>query len=203
MIYSTKIFATKIYPTKIRHYSNLGGQPNQRGSTLLLALVMLVLLTLMAISAINSTTSSIQVVGNAQFREEANAAAQQAIEKVISSNFTISPAAAATAASGTVAFGLASYNVTVAVPTCTSSVALTNGELNPTNSADKPCLASGAGNNTGIIGATGTAVATAQSWCYQQKWDIRATVDDANNTGANTAMHQGVFTRVPVGTSCP
>jgi len=47
------------------------------------------LLTLIAISAMNSTTSSIQVVGNAQFREEAGAAAQQGIESIISSNFTI------------------------------------------------------------------------------------------------------------------
>ncbi|MBC7756786.1 MAG: pilus assembly protein [Bdellovibrio sp.] len=193
-----------MYTTKIGRYSRPStGQPNQRGSTLLVALVMLVLLTLMAISANNSTTSSIQVVGNAQYREEANAAAQQAIENVISSNFTANPTAAATAASTTVSFGAASYNVTVATPICTSSVAITNGELNPTtNPADKNCLASGTGNNTGIIGATGTAVATAQSWCYKQKWDISATVTDAN-TGANTTLHQGVFTKVPVGTGCP
>src|SRR5450759_2379551 len=61
----------------------------QRGSTLLVALIMLVLLTLIAVSAINSTTSSIQVVGNAQFQQEANAAAQKAIEIVLSnSNFS-------------------------------------------------------------------------------------------------------------------
>ena len=166
---------------------------------------MLVLLTLMAISAINSTTSSIQVVGNAQFREEANAAAQQAIENVISSNFTANPTAAATAASTAVSFGVASYNVTVAVPTCTSSVAITNAELDPDVATDKPCFAGtggGAGGGGGIIGAAGTSISTAQSWCYKQKWDIRATVTDAN-TGANTTLHQGVFTKVPVGTVCP
>ena len=56
----------------------------QRGSTLLVALIMLALLTLVAVSAINSTTTSLQMVGNAQFSEEADAAAQQAIENVIS-----------------------------------------------------------------------------------------------------------------------
>ena len=173
--------------TKFGRYDRRAtAQPNQRGSTLLVALVMLMLLTLMAISAINSTTSSIQVVGNAQFREEANAAAQQAIENVISSNFTANPTAAAAAASTTVNFGAASYNVTVAVPTCTSSVAITNGELNPNIPADKPCFSG----------------AKPQSWCFKQKWDILATVTDAN-TGANTALHQGVFTKVPVGTGCP
>ena len=193
-----------IITTKIGRYSRLGaGQPNQRGSTLLVALVMLVLLTLMAISAINSTTSSIQVVGNAQFREEASAAAQQAIENVISSNFTSNPTAAATAASTTVSFGVASYNVTVAVPTCTSSVAITNGELNPDIPADKPCIGgSGGGGGGGIFGSAGAPISTAQSWCYKQKWDIRATVSDAK-TDAKTTLHQGVFTKVPVGTGCP
>lgn len=192
-----------INTTKIGRYSRLGaGQPNQRGSTLLVALVMLVLLTLMAISAINSTTSSIQVVGNAQFREEANAAAQQAIENVISSNFTANPTAAAAAASTTVSFGVASYNVTVAVPTCTSSVAITNGELNPDIPADKPCIGGSQSNNPGFFGPNGLPKPTTQSWCFKQKWDILATVTDAN-TGANTTLHQGVFTKVPVGTACP
>src|SRR5665647_3788905 len=65
----------------------------QRGSTLLVALIMLVLLTLVAVSAINTASSSIQIVGNAQYREEATAAAQQAIENVISNaNFqTVAP----------------------------------------------------------------------------------------------------------------
>ena len=190
-----------IYATKIRRYNRLSGQPNQRGSTLLLALVMLVLLTLMAISAINSTTSSIQVVGNAQFREEANAAAQQAIEKVISKNFTLNPTAASTAASGTVAFGAASYNVTVAVPKCISSVPMTNAELNRNVAADKYCF-KGTGSGQVIFLADGTVTSTDPSWCLKQKWDIRATVDDAN-TGAKTTLHQGVFMKVKTTTVCP
>lgn len=190
-----------IYVNKTRRYGRLSTQPNQRGSTLLLALVMLVLLTLMAISAINSTTSSIQIVGNAQFREEANAAAQQAIEKVISKNFTLNPTAAATAASGTVAFGAASYNVTVAVPTCTSSVPMTNIELDRNVAADKPCF-SGTGSGQVIFLPNGTVTSTDPSWCVKQKWDIVATVSDAN-TGANTTLHQGVFSKVPTGAGCP
>ena len=170
----------------------------QRGSTLLVALIMLVLLTLAAISAMNATTSGIQTVGNAQFREEATAAAQQGIEQMISSNFTAAPAAATVP----VTFGAATYTAQVEVPTCTSSIGLTNGELNPAIAADAVCLGSGAASNTGIIGAGGVVSPTAQSWCYKQQWDIRATVTDTN-TGANAAVHQGVFTRVPAGTPCP
>lgn len=170
----------------------------QRGSVLLVSLVMLMLLTLLAISAMKTTTTGIQIVGNAQFREEANAAAQQGIEQIISGDFTIAPAASAVA----VTFGAASYTAQVEVPTCTSSIGLTNGELNAAIAADAVCLGSGALGNTGIIGATGTVTASAQSWCYKQQWDIRATVADVD-TGANTAMHQGIFIRVPVGTDCP
>ncbi len=170
----------------------------QRGSTLLVALIMLVLLTLIAISAMNATTTSIHVVGNAQFREEANAAAQQGIEQIISSNFTAAPAASAVA----VTFGAATYTAQVETPTCTRSIGITNGELNPAIAADAVCLGSGAASNTGIVGASGVMSPTAQSWCYKQQWDIRATVADTN-TGANTAVHQGVYTRVPAGTACP
>jgi Tfp pilus assembly protein PilV len=171
----------------------------QYGSTLIVALVMLILLTLIAISAMNATTSSIQVVGNAQFREEANTAAQQAIEGVISSNFTTAPVAATVP----VTVGAASYTVQVAVPTCTSSIAITNADLDVTKAADLPCIASGAASNTGIMSASGGgAVPTAQSWCYKQRWDIGATVNDAN-TGTNAEVHQGVYLRVVAGTACP
>lgn len=172
----------------------------QRGSTLIVALIMLVLLTLIAVSAINSTTSSIQVVGNAQFREEAGAVAQQAIEQVISSNFTINPVSSPISVDIN-NDGHADYTGQVDAPTCASSISLTNNQLNPFNPADQPCLSSGQAINTGIVGASGV-VSTSQSWCYRQSWDIKSTVADSNS-GANTAVHQGVYIRVPTGTACP
>ena len=170
----------------------------QRGSTLLVALVMLMLLTMIAISAMTATTSGIQIVGNAQFREEAGAAAQQGIENIISSNFTALPAASNVA----VTFGAANYVAAVSVPVCTSSVGITNAQLiPPTLPANVVCLGSGAATNTGIVGASGV-VSSGQSWCFQQNWEVSATVTDAN-TGANTTVHQGVYIRVPAGTGCP
>src|SRR3989338_1353347 len=127
----------------------------QQGSTLLVALVMLVLLTLIALSAMNATTTSIQVVGNAQFREEANAVAQQAIEGVISSNFTILPASSVVPADMN-SDGTTDVLVQVAVPTCKSSMPLTNNMLDESDPLDAVCVSSGALQNTGIIGATGT-----------------------------------------------
>ena len=169
----------------------------QRGSTLLVALVMLMLLTLVALSAMNASTTNLEVVGNAQLREEANAAAQLAIEQVISSNFTASPASSVVTAN----VGGTNYIATVAVPTCKNTVPIVNSELDPSNPLDAVCLSSGSMQNTGVMNASGV-VSTTQSWCYQQTWDVNATVNDSD-TGANANVHQGVSLRVPAGTDCP
>jgi type II secretory pathway pseudopilin PulG len=168
----------------------------QRGSTLLVALVMLMLLTLIAFAAMNASTTSIQVVGNAQFREEAGAAAQKAIEGVISNNFTANPVAS----SAVVNVGGTNYVANVAVPTCKSSLPITNAQLDAANPDDAVCLGSGAAQNSGVMGASGT-VSTAQSWCYKQMWEVNATVADGD-TGAQANVHQGVSLRVPAGTGC-
>ncbi|RFC37138.1 MAG: Type II secretory pathway, pseudopilin PulG [Candidatus Nitrotoga sp. LAW] len=170
---------------------------NQRGSTLLVALVMLMLLTLVALSAMNASTTSIEVVGNAQFREEANAAAQQAIEGVISNNFTANPVSSVV----TVNVGGTNYDAVVAVPTCKNTVPLINSELDANNPEDAVCLSSGSLQNTGVMNASGV-LSTTQPWCYQQTWEVNATVNDSD-TGASTSVHQGVSLRVPAGTDCP
>lgn len=143
----------------------------QRGSTLLVALIMLVLLTLIALSAIKSTTSSIQVVGNAQFREEAKAAAQTAIENVMSTGgFKTTPPAAQNIDVNQ--DGTADYTVTFApAPSCLSAKAVAAGDAN----VPAVCASS--------IGAI----------CFWTTWDIRAVVSDAQ-TGASVVLHQGVKT---------
>lgn len=175
----------------------------QHGSTLLIALIILVLLTVIALSAMTSTTTSLQIVGNAQFKEEATTAAQAAIENVISSNFTAAPAAS----TATVAVGTGSYSVAVEKPVCISSVKLLNGDLQESDPAFKDCRTSDSLVNTGILVQTTetstTAIASLQSWCYQQQWDIRATVNDTATTQVSTAVHQGVSLKVPAGTTCP
>lgn len=144
----------------------------QRGSTLLVALVMLVLMTLLAISAMTSTTNSVQVVGNAQFLEEANAAGQQAIENVISSRafMATAPTAQNIDINGD---GVADYNVTFTpAPTCVSYKATSPSDA----SVPKECF-----------GSTG-------SLCYWTVWDVAAVVTDAHGSGATTTVHQGVRT---------
>ncbi|MDH4216601.1 MAG: hypothetical protein OEV23_06890 [Gallionella sp.] len=145
----------------------------QRGSTLLVALIMLVLLTLIALSAMKSTTSSIQVVGNAQFREEARAVAQKAIERVISNgNFrNTAPAPQNIDVNGD---GTADFTVTFEpAPSCLSATAVAPGD------AGVPPVCAG-----GIGGGAA---------CFWTLWDITARVSDVQ-TGASVVLHQGVKT---------
>jgi hypothetical protein len=57
----------------------------QRGTTLLVVLVMLVVLTLLAVSGMRMGTSSLQIVGNMQARRYVDNVAQQAMEDVMNS----------------------------------------------------------------------------------------------------------------------
>ena len=66
---------------------------NQNGAALVIGLIMLVLITLMLITALNLGTTNFRAVANMQYRSEAVAAANKAIEQVMSTPFTAAPAA--------------------------------------------------------------------------------------------------------------
>jgi len=146
----------------------------QRGSTLLVALIMLVLMTLIAISAMNATTGSVQIVGNAQFREEANAAGQQAIENVISTSTfkTTAPAAQTVDVNGD---GVTDYTVAFTpAPSCISYTNIEDPEAGT-------MLFDGRAKCMGNL-------------CYWVVWDVTAVVTDAHGSGATATVHQGVRT---------
>ena len=168
----------------------------QRGSTLVTALIMLVVLTLLVVSSIRSSNTNLRIAGNMQMQEEAVAAAQQALEQTISYNFTAAPAANNLNVDIN-NDGVADYAVTVSTPTCLGSVALTNSTPN----LPSACLSSGAATNTGIVSASGAAISTSQSWCYEQQWEIQASAVNAS-IGATAGVHQGVALKVPAGTGC-
>lgn len=170
----------------------LNAHIQQRGATLITSLVMLVVLTLLVISAINSSRSNLRIAGNMQMHEEVVAAAQQATEQVISSNFTKAPASAVVA----VNVNNAAYTANISTPVCTGSSPLTNDTPN----LPPQCISSSTAQNTGIIFTSGAA-ATLTSWCLAQQWDVRTQVDD-NVTGASVTLHQGVSMNVDVGTNC-
>lgn len=170
----------------------------QSGSTLLISLVLLVMLTLFVLTVVNTTNINSRIAGNMQTITEAQAAAQQAIEEVISTpNFSTNPAGVPP----TVAVNVnneKTYTVNVPTPTCISIVPIRTVDLDITKPDDAACIGSGSVVAAGIVGTGGAG----NSLCSNSQWDVAANVADAA-TSTSVAVHQGVAVRVPVGTACP
>jgi type II secretory pathway pseudopilin PulG len=143
---------------------------SQRGAALIVGLIMLVLVTVMLISALVLSTSGFRSVSNMQFREEAIAAANRAIDQVISSNFTAVP----TAEEINVDInddGVVDYVVAIDEPVCVSAAQAFG--------ADPSSL------------ALPVAMTVASTW--NTVWDVRAVVaPDSNAGGAAVVVRAGV-----------
>jgi hypothetical protein len=68
-------------------------RPSEAGATLVVSLIMLTLITLMIMAALAIGGANFRTVTNMQFRDEAIAAANKAIDQVVSSPFALAPAA--------------------------------------------------------------------------------------------------------------
>jgi hypothetical protein len=192
------------------------GMRSQRGTTLIVALIMLVLLTLFAVSSFNTANTNLKVVGNMQQKNEALNAAQAAIESVISTpQFIANPAnavpvpcaAANTMCTDVTGDGMADFTTTLIgpdyptpphQPTCVTVRPIKNQELVLTNPEDLGCAA-GQMQQFGVAGAV-----TGDSLCANTVWEIKArTVSSLS--GATVIETQGVGVRISTddaGTSC-
>jgi hypothetical protein len=187
----------------------------QRGTTLIVALIMLVLLTLFAVSSMNTANTNLRVVGNMQEKNEALAATQQVLESVISTpQFISNPANAVPmpcgqankACTDVTGDGVPEFTTTLlgpdaaapAQPTCITVSPIKNQNLTLTDPEDLGC-ASGQQQQFGVAGAV-----TGDSLCANTVWELRArTVSE--NTGATVTVTQGVGVRVSAdaaGSSC-
>lgn len=147
-----------------------GRNGRQRGAALIVGIIMLVLITLMLIMALNLGTSNFRAMSNMQFRNEAVAAANRAIELVISSPFTNAPAAE-TITVDMDNNGVTDYTVQIAVPQCVYAAQAFG--------ADPSSL------------SLPLAMSVASTW--NTVWDLRATVNASGNTGgAAVRVHSGV-----------
>lgn len=154
----------------------------QRGVTLVVGLIMLVLITLVVSTAFTLSTSNLKAVGNMQFRDEAVAAANIAVERLLSTDFTSAPAATAHDIDID-NDGVNDYVVNVAIPVCIKSIPLIN--LSETDPDYSKCAS----------GASGPTL------CYETIWDLNATVSAAGAaqmTGATASVHQGASKRLSV-----
>ena len=144
----------------------------QRGMTLVISLIMLTLVTLIVVAAMFLSTSNIRAVGNMQFRDEAIAAANVAIEQMIGSDFTTLPIAANIAVDID-QDGTDDYTVAVAAPVCMQAVPVGG------------TLATLSGVTSGVPSTTD----------YNTIWDIRAQVGSLS-TGASAVVRQGIRRRL-------
>lgn len=149
---------------------------SQRGATLIVGLIMLAVITLLVSSAFMLSSTNIKVVGNIQFRDEATAAANVALEQVITAFQGLN----ATPSAQTIQVNLNNdgtnfYSVAI-TPTCITSSVVGDGDgLGLKGDVETPGLSVGNGNIAGYITV----------------WNIQATVSD-NVTGASVVVHQGL-----------
>ena len=142
-------------------------QVRQRGATLVVALIVLTLITLLVVNAFTLSSSNLKAVGNMQARDESVAAANQAIELVISSSFTDAPVAQEVNVDIN-KDGTNDYTVAIALPKCIKAIEVPNPDK-----CDENLKALCAENN------------------WHTEWDVQATVGDAAS-GASVVVNQGV-----------
>jgi Tfp pilus assembly protein PilX len=182
----------------------------QRGATLLVALIMLVLMTLFALTSFNLGKSSLQIVGNMQGRNEGLAAAHSVIERAVSTTkFYETPSSVFFQPCGNVpntlcidTNGDGKPDITVTlqpIPVCVKAKVIQNALLVLTNPNDAGC-SMGTSQSFGIVGS-----ATGASMCADSTWEITANTAD-NLTQAKSTLVHGVGVRVStdnIGSSCP
>lgn len=153
----------------------------QRGAALVVSLIMLVLITLLVITALNLGSANFRAVSNAQFRDEAIAAANAAIQTRVSLPFDEAPGDSELSIDIN-NDGTNDYLVTV-TPTCISASLAENAD--PSSLSLPPSMS---------IAATWNTV-----------WDIAATVTD-DVTGASVTVRAGVrvlLNQTDRDTACP
>ncbi|MDO9597738.1 MAG: pilus assembly PilX N-terminal domain-containing protein [Azoarcus sp.] len=155
---------------------------SQRGASLVVGLIMLVIITLMVTQSLTLSTTNLQSAGNMQYRDEAIAAANMAIEATL---------ALSTVASGHTEpvdlnrDGTNDYTVAI-VRSCLRALAI-------------------AGSSETGRGSSVTFPVASTSQNYMVLWDYQATITDSA-TGTAIQVHQGINQRVSqsqCNTLCP
>ena len=176
----------------------------ERGVTLLVALVMLVVLTLFALTAIRTGNIGFKVVGNQQTQKLNEAAAQQAVEQVISNLANFDPRALP---STFVRTSPPKYAQRVCVNAAAGDdpVKIPAGGV-PVSSLDLPLCGSGTPVDVEPVRCISTKRSQFDSLTqpmatYDNIWEIVAKATDSL-TGATATYHQGVKIRM-LSNNCP
>lgn len=160
---------------------------SERGAALVVSLILLLLITAMVASSFALSSTNLKSVTNTQMHNEALAAANSAIEQVISSPFTNSPAPESINVDIN-SDGVIDYTVSFLTPKCVSSTTITPTSL-PVSSL-----------------SLGSSFASTVATYYETVWDLDATATDNNGSGASVHVHQGVrklLTQAQYAAACP
>lgn len=172
----------------------------QRGVVMFVALIMMVVMLLVAVASFNMGRQNTIIAGNMQHRAEVVSAANQTVERVLSTTTFLTTPNTPLANSGVPPTDEANYDVngdgtddiTVTfnpAPCIKKAQAIKNADLNPLNPNDTVCL-TGAGQTMGVEGS-----ATGDSLCANTIWEVKAVATDSV-TGAAATVVAGVAVRV-------
>lgn len=151
--------------------------PTQRGAALAVSLIMLVVITLVVVGAYTMSSVNSKAVGNMQTRDEAIAAGNEAIERLISSDFTQAPQPQGYNIDVN-NDGRDDYQVNFVTPVCLRGSRLP--AINPPPSS----LSLGVAFN--VVAAN----------FFRTLWELVANVTDLSGTGGSVRIHQGVIVLV-------
>ena len=189
----------------------------QRGVTLVVGMIMLVLITLLVLATFHLSRNNLEIVGNAQQRNEALAAAQQTIEAAVDSPLlTSNPTSIfptpCLGTDNTLCYDVnadGTNDVVVQItpaPTCVKGQAIPLTSLSLTDPNDQACRQ----QVQQCFGQEGCA--STDSSCANSLWDIRAVAQNlapngtsAANRGPVAVVNQGIAKRVrrnEIATSC-
>ena len=146
----------------------------QQGSTLLVSMIFLVVITLFGVSAINTSNLNLRIAANAQFQQQAVAAAQLGIEKAIGSLTTFTAPSTQTLALDVNKDGNIDYTATISPAACMSTKAASGYSA-------EYCATGACPNDT--------------------TWELVSTINDAS-TGAKVTLRQGVKVRLASSATC-
>jgi Tfp pilus assembly protein PilX len=157
----------------MKHQPTHAHRAAQRGSTLIIALILLVIVTLFGISAISSSIVNLRISRNVQLAAEAQSAAQRVIDAKISDPATFNTPASAGSTTTVDATGASNtYSVVFDQPACYSLRPIPGYSYSISGQAPK-----------------------------NLHWRLQATATDAA-TGASVQIRQGMQTSAPGTPDC-
>ncbi len=184
----------------------------QRGSTLLVAMIFLLIFGIMAAATFRQSLTSVQAIGNMQWRSEAIAAANDAVDRLLSSADFATSSAVVTQQVNAAPFqvdingdGVNDISVSFPVvtldgvaragPRCLRAEPIQGSQLNPNLPSDAGCFGSASSGNSGLVDEEGGAFEP-PPLCSNTEWTVTVrAIDAVTNTSVDVV--QGVGVRVP------